>query len=156
MMGHYYAEMFPNGRKSHMEMMRDARRQEQDMDTQLEEVIAQNEITVDDINIGDKLILFPELFEHKIRHADHYGDFTLADYVKEYKLKPEGIKGFGFGRARQDQIYTAHQIGENREFCPESGERIRLSRRPSEGAPGFVTIPSLERWGNVKYFSKVP
>ncbi|MFW6230848.1 MAG: hypothetical protein ACOC32_02380 [Nanoarchaeota archaeon] len=158
-MGHYYAEMFPRGEVSSEQLYKKRRKRERDMNEQLEDIVKNNPITIDGVTEGSKLVLFPELFEHKILHADHYGDYTVADYVRDYKINTWPRREFSpFSRAHPNQLYTIYQIGDDRHPYVGCSQQVLLSPRPEEkkGRIVIIHLSSAERWAPIRYFSKAP
>lgn len=151
-MGHYYAEMFPDGkdyRQIEKEIRKSSNKREKDISTKLETITQKNKLTIDDIAVGDKLHLFSELFIHKIQDTKRIDDYNLADYVVGHKLISRlDTPRFRFAKASQEQTYTIHEIDYEKNL-------VKLNKTSKKGnIPYYIPIPGIEVWTNIGYFEK--
>jgi hypothetical protein len=149
-MGHYYAEMYPNG-EDHDFGTRWANYQKKRA-TEINKIISQNPIEFEEISIGDKLSIYAPLKGlSKIRFNDQ-GEFLPIRDLFDCRSRYYSWEMWNLALFDEFTVYDKKEVKDS--LGGKTHSQIRTNVIPREGSNYNLDWPMFEHWISIKYFQK--
>jgi len=150
-MGHYYAEMFPNGRDTTFDQRYFDYQRE--CGKEIDKIIRKNPIKFEEVNIGDGLTLYEPLKGLSAIRFDDEGEFhkirdLFSCRAKYYNLNLWSLATCDNFTVYDKRVDTYHDT--------EKHPLIRIDI-PAKNIPGrlkIIDFPVFQHWVSIKYFQK--
>ena len=145
-MGHYYAEMFPNGRDDTFNFR--YAKYKQECVKEISDIIKNNPISFEEIDVGDKLTLYSPLKELSKIKFDNLGEYHKIRERFSLDAQIYGIEMSSLSWIDKFKVYDKREMKLNDTENTKWYE-VRIDE-PDEKA--FQPFP---RWINIRYFEKI-
>lgn len=136
-MGHYFVDMFPNGRD--LDFPRRWAEYKQACAREIDGIISKNKINLEDIKIGDWLKLYSPLEEKSRVSFDGSNPYE----IKEYFGSSFGLFGFEMRGLKYGGRFTVYDKR-------EKDQQVRISKIPPKSSFDFFPV-----WVSIKYFEPI-